>query len=195
MRHVKQKWFGENRIFYSLLPPSSLPPPPPPLSFTLSRSLSLDHNLSFRRETDRQRDRQACRQTDIQTDRQVGRQVDRPTDRQTDRPGLTLLCPLPPPNPLLPPSRISNIGTPSPSPTTLLFQKVVGQVAGTRIKIDPPPRVSFSACCFSNMSTMKVANIKGLLSVANLLLLLARALLLLLLHTCTLLPPSLPLTF
>ena len=126
---------------------SSLPPPPPspppPLSFTLSRSLSLDHNLSFRRETDRQRDRQACRQTDIQTDRQVGRQVDRLTDRQTDRPGLTLLRPLPPPNPLLPLSRISNIGTPSPSPTTLLFQKVVGQVAGTRIKIHPPPRGLF----------------------------------------------------
>ena len=140
--------------------PPPLPSPPPPLSFTLSRSVSLDQTLSLAR--DRQAERQTGIQTYRQTDRQVGRQVDRPTDRQTDRPGRTLLCPLPPPNPLLPLSRISNIGTPSPSPTTLLFQKVVGQVAGTRIKIDPPPRVSFSACCFSNMSTMKVANIMGL---------------------------------
>ena len=68
---------------------SSLPPPPPspppPLSFTLSRSLSLDHNLSLRRETDRQKDKQAFRQTDIQTDRQTGRPASRQTDRQTDR--------------------------------------------------------------------------------------------------------------
>ena len=131
-----------------------------------------------------QRDMQACSQTD-RTERQIDK------ERKRDRPRPTLVCSLPLPNPLLPPSRISNIGTPSPSPTTLLFQKVVGQVAGTRIKMDSPPRVSFSACCFSNMSTMKVANIKGLLSVANLLLLLARALLLLLLHACTF-PPSPP---
>ena len=127
---------------------SSLPPPPPspppPLSFTLSRSLSLDHNLSFRRETDRQRDRQACRQTDIQTDRQVGRQVDRPTDRQTDRQTRAdSLAPFASPQPSA--ASLTNLKhwhTLS-LPTTFLFQKVVGQVAGTRIKIHTPPRGLF----------------------------------------------------
>ena len=131
-------------MFYSLLPSSSPPIPPfPSVVHSLAMSFLLTISLSGERQTGRKTDRHVDKQTYRQTDRQVGRQVDRPTDRQTDRPGLTLLCPLPPPNPLLPPSRISNIGTPSPSPTTLLFQKVVGQVAGTRIKIDPPPRGLF----------------------------------------------------
>ena len=36
MRHVTQKWFAENRMFYSLLHPSSPPIPPSPHYTNLS---------------------------------------------------------------------------------------------------------------------------------------------------------------